>query len=61
MSAALPIALGVELPEDSVERLRRTSPRARVWTATELGADPRGYREAEVVLAGWLKPEQAGY
>jgi len=57
MSALLPIALGVELPEDIVERVRGASPRAQVWTATELDADPRGYQEAEVVLAGWLEPE----
>ncbi len=59
MTSSLPIALGVELPPDIVERVRQASPRVRLWTAAELERDPSGYREAEVaVVTGWLEQER---
>lgn len=59
MSAALPIALGVELPPALAERIRRLSPRVELWTPAELERDPSGWRQAEAALiSGWLEQER---
>ena len=59
MSAALEVALGVELPGAIVERVRAVSPRVRLLTAPELERDPAAYRQAEVALVtGWLEHER---
>jgi len=59
LSAALPIALGVELPPALIERIRRASPRIELWTAAELERDPSGWRKSEVALiSGWLEQER---
>src|SRR5688572_10412 len=59
MSSPLHIALGVDLPQDILERIRGLSPRITLRTAAELERDPSGYRDAEVALVtGWLEQER---
>jgi D-2-hydroxyacid dehydrogenase (NADP+) len=59
MSRPFSVALGVELPPDIVERVRRVSATIKLWTPAELERDPTGYREAEVALiTGWLEQDR---